>query len=80
MTVLAVFEVLGVLAFAAAGIIEAARKRLDVFGVVLIAAITAFGGGTLRDVLLGNKTFFWVQHEELVWAIIGIGVITPLFF
>lgn len=77
---LAAFEVLGVLAFAASGIIEAARKRLDVFGVVLIAAITAFGGGTLRDVLLGNKTFFWVQHEELVWAIIAIGVITPLFF
>jgi uncharacterized membrane protein YeiH len=78
--VLAVFEVLGVLAFAASGIIEAARKRLDVFGVVLIAAITAFGGGTLRDLLLGNKTFFWIQHEELVWAIIAIGVITPLFF
>jgi uncharacterized membrane protein YeiH len=78
--VLAVFEVLGVLAFAASGIIEAARKRLDVFGVVLIAAITAFGGGTLRDVLLGNKTFFWVEHEELVWAIIAIGVITPIFF
>lgn len=77
---LAVLEVLGVLAFAASGIIEAARKRLDVFGVVLIAAITAFGGGTLRDVLLGNKTFFWITHEYLVWAIIGIGVVTPLFF
>lgn len=77
---LAVLEVLGVLAFAASGIIEAARKRLDVFGVVLIAAITAFGGGTMRDLLLGNKTFFWMTHEYLVWAIIGIGVLTPLFF
>jgi uncharacterized membrane protein YeiH len=78
--VLAVLEVLGVLAFAASGIIEAARKRLDVFGVVLIAAITAFGGGTMRDLILGNKTFFWITHEYLVWTIIGIGVVTPLFF
>jgi uncharacterized membrane protein YeiH len=42
--VLTVLEVLGVLAFAASGIIEAARKKLDVFGVVLIAGIAAFGG------------------------------------
>ena len=77
---LAVLEVLGVLAFAASGIIEAARKRLDVFGLVLIATITAFGGGTMRDLLLGNKEFFWVSHQELVWVIIVIGVLTPVFF
>jgi uncharacterized membrane protein YeiH len=78
--VLAVLEVLGVLAFAASGIIEAARKKLDVFGVVLIAAIAAFGGGTLRDLLLGKTTFFWMQNEQWVWLIIAVGVITPLFF
>lgn len=77
---LAAFEVLGVLAFAASGIIEAARKQLDIFGVVLIAAIAAFGGGTLRDVLLHKDTFFWMDHEPLVWLIIGVGVVTPLFF
>ncbi len=77
---LAVLEVLGVLAFAASGIIEAARKKLDVFGVVLIAAIAAFGGGTLRDLLLGKTTFFWMQNEQWVWLIIAVGVITPLFF
>ena len=77
---LAVLELLGVLAFAASGIIEAARKKLDVFGVVLIAGIAAFGGGTIRDLLLGKTTFFWMQNEQWVWLIIGVGVITPLFF
>ena len=80
MTVLTALEVLGVLAFAASGIIEAARKKLDVFGVVLIAGIAAFGGGTIRDLLLGKTTFFWMQNEQWVWLIIGVGVITPLFF
>jgi uncharacterized membrane protein YeiH len=78
--VLTALEVLGVLAFAASGIIEAARKKLDVFGVVLIAGIAAFGGGTIRDLLLGKTTFFWMQNEQWVWLIIGVGVITPLFF
>ncbi len=77
---LTALEVLGVLAFAASGIIEAARKKLDVFGVVLIAGIAAFGGGTIRDLLLGKTTFFWMQNEQWVWLIIGVGVITPLFF
>lgn len=77
---LVAFEILGVLAFAASGIIEAARKKLDIFGVVLIAAIAAFGGGTMRDLLLGKTTFFWMENEVWVWLIIGVGVITPLFF
>ena len=77
---LTVLEILGVLAFAASGIIEAARKRLDVFGVVLIAAIAAFGGGTMRDLLLGKTPFFWQENEFFVWLIIALGVITPLFF
>lgn len=77
---LTALEILGVLAFAASGIIEAARKKLDVFGVVLIAGIAAFGGGTIRDLLLGKTTFFWMQNEQWVWLIIGVGVITPLFF
>ena len=55
-------------------------KKPLMLGLVLIAIITAFGGGTVRDLMLGNKQFFWMTHQELVLAIIVIGVVTPFFF
>lgn len=73
-------EVIGVLAFALSGIIEAARKHFDVVGVVMVGAIAAFGGGTLRDVLLDRRPFFWVEQEFWVWVLLGIGVALPFFF
>ena len=47
-----VVELVAVLAFALSGIIEAARRRLDAVGVCTVAGLAAFGGGTIRDVLL----------------------------
>ena len=79
-TVLRVFEVIGVLAFAASGLIEAARKKFDIFGVVLIAFIAAFGGGTLRDILLDRRPFFWVENQQILWLVIAVAVVAPLFF
>lgn len=73
-------EALGVIAFAISGIIEAARKKFDLVGVVMVAAIAAFGGGTLRDVLLDRRPFFWVEQEFWVWVLIGAGVALPFFF
>jgi uncharacterized membrane protein YeiH len=51
--VLVVLDLLGVAVFAASGALAAVHARLDVFGVVVLAAVTALGGGILRDVLLG---------------------------
>lgn len=79
-TLLVALEAIGVLAFALSGIIEAARKHFDLVGVVMIGFITAFGGGTLRDVLLDRRPFFWVEQEFWVWALIGIGFALPFFF
>jgi len=79
-TFLLAFEALGVLAFALSGIIEAARKQFDLVGVVMIGAIAAFGGGTLRDVLLDRRPFFWVEQEFWVWVLIGVGLALPFFF
>ena len=51
------------LAFALSGLLEAARKRLDAVGVCLVTGLAAFGGGTLRDVLLDRRPFFWAAHS-----------------
>jgi uncharacterized membrane protein YeiH len=67
-----VIEVSATLAFALSGIIEGTRKRLDAVGVAVVACLAAFGGGTLRDLLLDRRPFFWVQHSGYVWAVLGL--------
>jgi uncharacterized membrane protein YeiH len=76
--ILIVLEGVGVLAFTVSGILVAARKQLDVVGVIVVAFLTALGGGTLRDVLLDRRPFFWVANEEWVWAVIVLSVLGPI--
>ena len=80
LSVLTLLEVIGVVAFALSGIIEAARKHFDLVGVVMVGFIAAFGGGTLRDLLLDRRPFFWVEQEFWVWALVGVGFALPFFF
>lgn len=67
-------EAAATLAFALSGLIEAARKRLDAVGVCVVAGLAAFGGGTLRDVLLDRRPFFWVQHATWLWVLLALCV------
>jgi uncharacterized membrane protein YeiH len=76
--ILIIVEGVGVLAFAASGVLVAARKRLDLVGVIVVAFLTALGGGTVRDVLLGREPFFWVANQEWVWAVIALSVLGPI--
>jgi uncharacterized membrane protein YeiH len=69
---LTVVEAVATLAFALSGLLEAARKRLDAVGVCLVAGLAAFGGGTLRDVLLDRRPFFWVAHSEWLWVLLAL--------
>lgn len=66
-------------AFALSGILEGARKRLDAVGVVVVGFLAAFGGGTLRDLLLDQRPFFWVRHVELLWGVLALCVMAMLF-
>lgn len=59
---LLVIEVLAVLTFAYSGVIEARRNGFDYVGVLTIAIVTAFGGGTLRDLLLDRHPLYWIEH------------------
>ena len=72
-------ELGGTAAFAVSGLLEAARKRLDAVGVCVVAFLTAFGGGTLRDLLLDRRPFFWVEHVELLWGVLALCVLAMLF-
>ncbi|MBI2769248.1 MAG: trimeric intracellular cation channel family protein [Burkholderiales bacterium] len=63
-------EVGATLAFALSGLFEAARKKLDAVGVCLVAGLAAFGGGTLRDILLDRRPFFWVAYSQWLWALL----------
>lgn len=72
-------EITATFAFALSGLLEAARKQLDAVGVVVVAGLAAFGGGTLRDILLDRRPFFWMQHAWWLWGVLGLCVVAMLF-
>jgi uncharacterized membrane protein YeiH len=72
-------ELVAVLAAAFSGFAESQRKDMDVVGVFTVAFLTAFGGGTLRDVLLDRRPFFWVEHQNYVILIFALSLVaTPM--
>jgi uncharacterized membrane protein YeiH len=74
-----IIDILGTFSFAAAGAFAAMDKKLDPFGVLIIAFATAIGGGTIRDVLLGRLPVAWLTNSTAIFVII-IGASAALFF
>lgn len=70
-------ELLGLLAFAVSGYLEAERRAMDPVGHFALAFVTAFGGGTLRDLLIDRRPLFWVVHQEWVLIVLLICLILP---
>lgn len=60
-----VLDLLGIAVFSASGALVASRKQMDAVGFVLIGVITGFGGGTVRDLMLGRTPLFWLRAPEL---------------
>ncbi|HEU4904202.1 MAG TPA: trimeric intracellular cation channel family protein [Flavisolibacter sp.] len=77
--VLQVIDIVGTFAFAVSGVFSAMEKRLDIFGVFIIAFVTAIGGGTIRDVLVGNLPVSWLQNGLTIVVIFVAAVITMIF-
>lgn len=73
--VIHMLDLLGTAVFAVTGALAAGRKRMDIFGVVVLACVTALGGGTLRDVILGSRPVFWIADTQYlaVCSIAAIG-------
>jgi len=74
-SLITIIEVIAILVGALSGFIEARRKRMDIVGVFTVAFITAFGGGTLRDILLDRRPLFWVHHQEYAILIFVLALI-----
>lgn len=72
-------EVVATVSFALSGVIEGARKRLDAVGICMVAGLAAFGGGTVRDVLLDRRPLFWVEHAGWVWMLLVLCMGAMLF-
>lgn len=76
---LQILEYCGVAVFAVSGALAAGRKSLDLLGVVVIATVTAIGGGTIRDLLLDRNPVFWIADPLNLYLIIAASLITVAF-
>lgn len=71
--------IIGSFALAISGVLTAMNKRYDPFGVLIIAFITAVGGGTLRDIMLTGRTVFWLEETSYIYFIIA-GTLLAIIF
>ena len=71
-------DILGTIAFAISGVLVAMQKRMDPFGILIIAFVTAIGGGTLRDILIGITPVGWMKDMTFTYVILGSTVFAIL--
>ena len=79
MELLQIIDIAGTAAFSIAGVFAAMEKKLDLFGILIIAFVTALGGGTLRDLLIGNVPVSWM-HQLNYGLIVLLSSIVALLF
>ena len=68
--------IIAITAEAMSGALAAGRRNMDLFGVAVIAFLTALGGGTVRDILLGNFPVTWTQHPSYIYMTLIGGLVT----
>lgn len=74
-TAVTLLDWFGVIVFAVSGALVASRKRMDVVGFALFGGVTGVGGGTLRDVLLGELPVFWVREPAYLVACVAVSAV-----
>lgn len=75
-SIIDIADLVAVGVFAFSGALAAAEKKLDILSFILFGTITGIGGGTLRDLLLGIDTVFWVTETRYLWVCIGCSAAT----
>lgn len=76
--IIQIMDILGIFAFACSGAFSAMAKKMDPVGVIILAFVTAIGGGTLRDVLIGNFPVSWLQNGTTIAVIFIAATISML--
>jgi hypothetical protein len=69
-------EYFAVAVCAISGVLAAEGKHMDLFGVMVLALVTAVGGGTIRDLCIGAEPVFWIQQPYHVWTALGAAAVT----
>lgn len=72
-------DLLGTAVFAISGVLLAGRARMDPFGVLVLATVTAVGGGTIRDALLGATPVFWMTDANYLYVILVASLVSMCF-
>ncbi|BCL77427.1 UPF0126 membrane protein [Jeongeupia sp. HS-3] len=75
---LSTIYIIAITAEAMTGALAAGRRNMDLFGVMVIAFLTALGGGTVRDIVLGHYPIGWTQHPEYIWLVLSAALLTVL--
>lgn len=73
-----ILGLIGVIACAVTGALQAGRVRMDYFGVIIISFVTALGGGTIRDLMLNNYPLAWIKDPLLLYTTISCSLLTIL--
>lgn len=79
MTLLYLLDMIGTAAFAASGAWAGVRREMDLLGVLVLGMVTAIGGGTLRDILLGDTPPFCLKDETYIWVSLIFSLLVFLF-
>ena len=75
---LRLFDLFGVAVFAISGALAGIAAQLDLLGILVLASVTAVGGGTIRDLLLNRHPIFWIEDPWPLFSIVGAEYILKL--
>ena len=72
-------EIIGILSFAVSGMMAGLKRQMDIVGITMVSGLTAFGGGTLRDILLDRRPLFWFEHSYWLMLIMAMVIFAVWF-